>query len=437
MKTNKKLRVLVLGSGGREHALCWKLAQSPLCESLYALPGNPGIEAMGCTLIPGSTQKFEEVKHAVLKHAIDLVVVGAEAPLCAGIVDYFQADPALRKVRIFGPTAASAQLEASKRFAKDFMLRHQIPTARYAAFTRDQETEAIHYLESLTPPYVIKADGLAAGKGVLIVSDKEQAQQAIHECFTGKFGEAGSTLVIEEFLHGIEFSVFAICDGKHYQLLPIAKDYKRALDGDNGLNTGGMGSVTPVPFLTPELREKVLTNVIKPTIDGMRAEGNPYTGFLFVGMMLTTDGKPYVIEYNVRMGDPETQVVMLAMNADLLELLYQATAGELQNGIVDSHPSTYLSVSLVSEGYPESYQTQKAISGETNLLPHTMVFHAGTSLDSNHELRTSGGRVFSVCGEGNNITSARKQAYAMADRIHFEGKRMRSDIGTDLLRYEP
>ncbi len=428
-----KLRVLVLGAGGREHALCWKLSNSPCLEKLYALPGNPGMKELGAELLSGSVSDFQAVKTAVLANDIHLVVVGAEAPLCAGIVDFFQKDPQLADVRIFGPTKQCAQLEASKQFAKDFMLRHNIPTARYQAFTSRQQEAACRFLDQMNPPYVIKADGLAAGKGVLIETERANAEAAIRDCFAGKFGKAGETVVIEQFLEGIEFSLFAICDGEHYEILPIAKDYKRAFDNDMGLNTGGMGSVTPVPFITPTLHKRVEEEIVRPTIEGMRTDKMPYSGFLFIGLILTPEGEPYVIEYNVRMGDPETQVVMLALEGDLLAALYRACSHSLTEKTLNVSPKTFVSVSLVSQGYPEAYETKKLISGANDKMEGVTLFHAGTAIDEQGRLITNGGRVFSVCGSGDSIEEARQRAYTMAQHIQFEGKRCRSDIGSDLL----
>jgi len=427
-----KLRVLVLGSGGREHALCWKLNNSRLLERLYAMPGNPGMQGLGAVLLDGSVSDFQRVKAVVLENKIQLVVVGAEAPLCAGIVDFFHNDPQLSGVQIFGPTQQCAQLEASKLFAKDFMLRHKIPTAYYKAFKSNQVEEACRFLDQMNPPYVIKADGLAAGKGVLIETERANAEAAIRDCFAGKFGKAGETVVIEQFLEGIEFSLFAICDGEHYEILPIAKDYKRAFDNDMGLNTGGMGSVTPVPFITPALHKRVEEEIVRPTIEGMRADEMPYSGFLFIGLMLTTEGEPYVIEYNVRMGDPETQVVMLALEGDLLAALYRACSHSLTEKTLNVSPKTFVSVSLVSQGYPEAYETKKLISGANDKTEGVTLFHAGTAIDEQGRLITNGGRVFSVCGSGDSIEEARQRAYIMAQHIQFEGKRCRSDIGNDL-----
>lgn len=424
-----KLRVLVLGSGGREHALCWKLSQSPHLDQLFALPGNPGMAAMGVRTINAD----RSIKEAVLENHIDLVVVGPEAPLCAGIVNSFQNDEELKHVRIFGPSQECAQLEASKQFAKDFMQRHGIPTAFYKAFKSSEVEAAYQFLDTMRAPYVIKADGLAAGKGVLIVPDRAQAESAIRDCFAGKFGAAGDTVVIEQFLEGIEFSLFAICDGEHYEILPVAKDYKRAYENDEGLNTGGMGSVTPVPFVTPELLKRVAETIVRPTINGMRQEKMPYTGFLFFGLMLTTSGDPYVIEYNVRMGDPETQVVMLALEGDLLTTLYDACNHALTTPTLSVRKRTFVSVSLVSRGYPAQSDTGKEIGGATDTLPNCTLFHAGTSGIVGGKLTTSGGRVFSACGEGNNIAEARERAYALAEHVQFDGKRFRTDIGNDLL----
>lgn len=432
-----KLRVLVLGSGGREHALAWKLAQSPRLDSLYAMPGNPGFLSLGATLLEGDVMDFEAVKQAVLEQEIDLVVVGAEAPLCAGIVDFFQNDEALKKVSIFGPTKACATLESSKAFAKEFMQQHAIPTAKSVAFTAENQQYGLDFLVLLPPPYVIKADGLAAGKGVLIVPELSEAFVAIRECFEGKFGEAGKTVVVEEFLPGIEFSLFAICDGKNFEVLPVAKDYKRAFDKDEGLNTGGMGSVTPLPYITPEVLLTVKDTVLRPTLEGMEKAGTPYTGFLFVGMMLSKSGTPKVIEYNVRMGDPETQVVMLALEGDLLTVLYDAANHNLTPGLLSTSVDTFVSVSLVSGGYPEAYEKGKLITGVEDSVAGTTIFHAGTALDAQGNLRTAGGRVFSVCARGKDLATARDLAYARAEKITFEGKRNRMDIGEDIAQFAP
>jgi len=404
---SQKLNVLVLGAGGREHALCWKLQQSPLLDTLYAFPGNPGMENDGVRCVAGSIKDFEAVKRLVLSQRVQLVVVGSEAPLCDGIVDFFKGDLELKDIYIFGPTQSAAQLEASKQFAKDFMQRHGIPTAFYKVFTTGQENEAKSFLQTQRPPYVIKADGLAAGKGVLIESE----------------------------LEGIEFSVFAICDGEHYRILPIGKDYKRAYEGDTGLNTGGMGSVSPVPFITPELRKQLEHNIILPTLEGMRAENNPFLGFLFAGMMLTKQNDLMVIEYNVRMGDPETQVVLQALDEDLLALLLAACKHELKNGFAKKTEKCYVSVSLVSEGYPEAYQTQKVVKGLERTTPFGTIFHAGTARNAQGELITSGGRVFSVCGVADTLETAQHQAYQLVEKIEFEGKRFRKDIGEDLKQF--
>lgn len=432
---SQKLNVLVLGAGGREHALCWKLQQSPLLDTLYALPGNPGMENDGVRCVAGSIKDFEAVKRLVLSQRVQLVVVGSEAPLCDGIVDFFKGDLELKDIYIFGPTQSAAQLEASKQFAKDFMQRHGIPTAFYKVYTTGQENEAKSFLQTQRPPYVIKADGLAAGKGVLIESELNGAENAVHECFAGKFAEAGKRVVIEEFLEGIEFSVFAICDGEHYRILPVGKDYKRAYEGDTGLNTGGMGSVSPVPFITPELRKQLEHNIILPTLEGMRAENNPFLGFLFAGMMLTKQNDLMVIEYNVRMGDPETQVVLQALDEDLLALLLAACKHELKNGFAKKTAKSYVSVSLVSEGYPEAYQTQKVVKGLERTTPFGTIFHAGTARNAQGELITSGGRVFSVCGVADTLEAAQYQAYQLAEKVEFEGKRFRKDIGEDLKQF--
>ncbi|MFO8023383.1 MAG: phosphoribosylamine--glycine ligase, partial [Perlabentimonas sp.] len=344
------MNVLLIGSGGREHAFAWKISQSPLLNNLYIAPGNPGTAQHGEN-ISINPLDFEKVKDVVLEKGINMVVVGPEDPLVKGIHDFFLSDDELKQIPVVGPTKAGARLEGSKDFSKTFMSRHGIPTAQYKSFVASQKTEAVEFLSTLKPPYVLKADGLAAGKGVVICNELEEAKQSLQEFFDGKFGEAGSTVVIEEYLHGIELSVFVLTDGKSYVILPEAKDYKRIGEGDTGPNTGGMGAVSPVPFASKEFLQRVEKRVVKPTIDGLNAEGIDYKGFVFVGLM-NVDGNPYVIEYNARMGDPETQVVLPRLKTDLLELLVKVSENDLSNTSVEFYPETATAVILVSGGYP-------------------------------------------------------------------------------------
>lgn len=426
------MNVLLLGSGGRESAFAWKLSQSPLLTNLFIAPGNPGTIQFGTNIAINPTD-FHGVKDIVLSNDIKLVVVGPEDPLVKGIHDFFLHDNELKNIPVIGPTRAGAMLEGSKDFSKGFMTRHGIPTANYRSFNVNQKDDAVSFLQSLKSPYVLKADGLAAGKGVVICNELHEAVQSLNQFFEGEFGDAGKTVVIEEFLSGIELSVFVLTDGKNYVLLPEAKDYKRIGDGDTGPNTGGMGAVSPVPFANDEFMKRVEENIVKPTIEGLHIEGIPYVGFIFVGLM-NVDGNPYVIEYNARMGDPETQVVLPRLKTDFLELLFKASTGNLADTEVEFYPHTTTAVIMVSGGYPGEYQKGKVVSG-LRIIPNGLVFHAGTSLNSNNDLVTAGGRVFACVGSASSITSALDISYNLAKSIDFEGKYYRTDIGKDLIKY--
>ena len=424
--------VLVLGSGGREHALAWKIAQSEKVSKVYIAPGNAGTALVGQN-IAINISDFQSVKDVVLKYYINLVVVGPEQPLVDGIVDFFKADPDLQDVKIIGPDKVGAQLEGSKAFAKKFMEKYGIPTAKCFTVTAENLNDGLVYLENLDPPFVLKADGLAAGKGVLILNDLSTAKSELKEMLSGKFGSASAKVVIEQFLKGIEVSMFVLTDGNNYVILPEAKDYKRIGDGDTGLNTGGMGAVSPVPFVTPEFVEKVENRIIKPTIDGLKKEKIDYKGFIFLGLM-NCGGDPYVIEYNVRMGDPETEGVMTRIDSDFAELLDKCAQGKLNEAHYKVTPETSVTVMLVSGGYPESYKKGMKITGLENVCPCCIVAHAGTKLDGN-DIVTSGGRVIAVTAHGKNIEEAREKAYHNAKQIEFEGKNYRHDIGLDLMNY--
>ncbi len=432
------MNVLVLGSGGREHASAWKIKQSKSCDKLFCMPGNPGT-AQIATNLSGSVRDFEAVKKAVGENSIELVVVGPEDPLVNGLRNKFAADAELRDVLFVGPGAEGAQLEGSKDFAKAFMFRHNIPTAAYRSFTSESLEQAYKFLETLPAPYVLKADGLAAGKGVLIPETLEEAKSSLKEMLGGMFGAAGNTVVIEEFLKGIEVSVFVLTDGKDYLILPEAKDYKRIGVGDKGLNTGGMGSVSPVGFADAEFMGKVEERIIKPTVEGLRKDGIDYKGFIFIGLM-NCDGDPYVIEYNVRMGDPETESVMTRIDSDLLEHLVATAKGELSTQKMEISPNGALTVVCVSGGYPQSYGKGYEMMGSELLTSYNpannvKVFHAGTSMKDG-KLVTSGGRVLAVTVNGNGIENCRNEIYAEIDRIYYTNKYYRSDIGLDLLKYE-
>lgn len=423
------MNVLVVGAGGREHALAWKIKQSPDCKDLYVAPGNAGTDAIAENLEIG-VNDFEALGHAVLEKSIDLVVVGPEEPLVKGIRNYFSAHEQLRNVLMVGPDEVGAQLEGSKDFSKDFMVRNQIPTAGSLTVTIENLSEGLEFLKKVEAPYVLKADGLAAGKGVIITSDIEEAENSLKEMLGGQFGAASQKVLIEEYLHGIELSVFVLTDGKSYMTLPEAKDYKRIGEGDTGPNTGGMGAVSPVPFADAAFMQKVEEKVTKPTVDGLKAEGIDYIGFLFIGLM-NVNGEPYVIEYNVRMGDPETEVVLPRVASDLLAHLTAAAQGALEKEKLKIKPETATTVVAVADGYPGPYEKGRAMSG----LGHNfegIVFHAGTS-KSDDQIVTNGGRVITSTGLGLNIQSALDQSYENLKFIQWEGMNFRKDIGQDLL----
>ncbi|MGZ2368943.1 phosphoribosylamine--glycine ligase [Ancylomarina sp. YFZ004] len=422
------MKVLVLGSGGREHAFAWKLTQSNKLEKLYVAPGNAGTGeiAENVNINPND---FEKVKTFVLDKAIDMVIVGPEDPLVNGIHDFFLADEKLKQIAVIGPEKAAAQMEGSKDFAKAFMARHKIPTSQYRSITSDNLEEGYQFLESLKAPYVLKADGLAAGKGVLIIDNLDEAKNSLKEMIGGMFGSASATVVIEEFLSGIELSVFVLTDGKNYKVLAEAKDYKRIGEGDTGLNTGGMGAISPVHFANEEFMNKVEERVIKPTIDGFQKDKTPFVGFVFIGLM-KVDNDPFVIEYNVRMGDPETEVVLPRIKSDFLELMTAVADKKLDQFELELDERTVTTVMLVSGGYPEAYQKGKKISG-LDQVSDSLVFHAGTTSNDN-DVVTNGGRVIAVSSYGDNLNDALKKSFSNAEKIQFEGKYYRKDIGFDL-----
>ena len=426
------MNILLLGSGGREHALAWRIARSPRLTELFIAPGNPGMANYGRCFPEVSVQDFEAIAALVRQYKIDLVVVGPEVPLVGGIVDFLHRQPQLEQLLIVGPDAAGARLEGSKEFSKAFMERHGIPTAAYRSFDSGSYAAAIDYLRSLQPPYVLKANGLAAGKGVIISSSLEEAQRELQMLLSGRFGEASSRVVIEEYLTGIECSVFVATDGKDWRLLPVAKDYKRIGEGDTGPNTGGMGSVSPVAFADAAFMQRVEERVIRPTIAGLQAEGIDYRGFIFIGLM-NVGGEPYVIEYNCRMGDPETESVMLRIDSDFVDLLERMARGELGDYRLEESAKYAATVVMVASGYPEAYPKGMRISYPHEPTFDSALFHAGTSRDSSGHLVSSGGRVLTASCLGSTLEEALAACYRLVDQVNYEGKTLRRDIGQDLL----
>jgi phosphoribosylamine--glycine ligase len=427
------MNILLLGSGGREHALAWRIARSPRLSQLFIAPGNPGMSLYGTCMPRIGVTDFAAIAALIRREHIELLVVGPEVPLVEGIVDYLHGEAGLTDLLIVGPDAKGAQLEGSKDFSKAFMQRYGIPTAAYRTFDKSTLSEAIDYLKTLQPPYVLKADGLAAGKGVIISESLEEAERELRGLLSGRFGSASTRVVIEEYLHGIECSVFIATDGSDWRVLPVAKDYKRIGEGDTGLNTGGMGSVSPVVFADEAFMQRVEERVIRPTIEGLRAEGIDYRGFIFAGLM-NVGGDPYVIEYNCRMGDPETESVMLRIDSDFVDLLERMARGHLGDYHLEESSQYAATVVLVSEGYPESYAKGIPISYPHAPTFDSLLFHAGTSCDDSGHLVTSGGRVLTASCLGSTLAEALERCYKLADRVQYTGKTLRRDIGQDLLK---
>lgn len=425
-----KKNVLILGSGGREHALAHKISLSPLLGQLFSLPGNPGIADLAM-ILPGDLQHFESISKLIQQYDIDIVICGPENPLANGLFDYLEDCDLPQKPILIGPKKAGALLESSKSFSKDFMERHGIPTAAYKSFNKDQIDDAMEFIGRMVPPIVLKASGLAAGKGVLICQDHMNAEAELLQMFSGKFGAASDIVVIEEYLSGIEFSVFILCKNSRYILLPEAKDYKRIGEQDTGLNTGGMGAVSPVPFASPELMTKVTDRIILPTLDGLQKDGIEYSGFLFFGLMVVNE-EPFLIEYNCRMGDPETEVVLPRLKSDLLELILALENNNPAGLNIEMDPRTAVTLMVVSKGYPGNYEKGKPIDLTPVKGKDCLIFHAGTSME-NYQLVSDGGRVLAITSFGNDISEAVKNSLQMADNISFEGKYYRRDIGTDLM----
>jgi phosphoribosylamine--glycine ligase len=426
------MNVLIIGSGGREHAFGWKIAQSTFLKNLYFAPGNAGTKELG-TNLNVSVNDFEGIKNACIQNQIDLVVVGPEDPLVNGVHDYFLAEDSLKNIPVIGPQKHAAQLEGSKEFSKKFMLKHNVPTAAYASFTANELNEGLQYLTTQKPPFVLKADGLAAGKGVVILDNLQDAQAELTAMLKdAKFGAASSKVVIEEFMFGIELSVFVLTDGKDYVILPAAKDYKRIGEGDTGLNTGGMGAISPVPFANEDFILKVKNKVVEPTIKGLQADNIPYKGFIFIGLM-NMDGEPKVVEYNVRMGDPETEVVIPRIESDFLDLLYKTGKGDLKSADLKISNQTATTVIMVSGGYPEDYEKGKVISN-LDKTSNSIVFHSGTK-EENGNIVSNGGRVLAITSFGKDFKEALAKSYKNTEIINYEGKYFRSDLGKDLEKY--
>lgn len=426
------MNILILGSGGREHAIAWKLKQSKKTSQLFIAPGNAGTAEVGKN-VSLSLSDFDSIADFITRNKVEMLVVGPEAPLVDGIVDYFEADTKHSNLKIIGPSRYAAQLEGSKEFAKEFMIRNNVPTARFQSFTAKTIQQGYEFLEELKAPYVLKADGLAGGKGVLILNNLEEAKSELKSMLVdAKFGNASNSVVIEEYLNGIEMSVFALTDGKNYQILPEAKDYKRIGEGDTGLNTGGMGAVSPVPFVNKELRERIIKNVVEPSINGLSKEKFNYKGFLFIGLMIV-DNHPFVIEYNVRMGDPETEVVMPRIKSDLVEHLEACSEGRMNETEVIFEENAATTVMLVAEGYPEAYEKGKKMTG-FDLTADCLLFHAGTKEEKGNIL-TNGGRILAVSAVGENFKDALSKSFRNAERILYDGKYYRKDIGFDLMDF--